>query len=336
MAEKNLSAPARSRSGGSAAGVRHVKFRHTERFTVVGNHLAQHPAMSLTAIGLATHIQSLPDGVRIGIKELAMRFAEGEVRIAAALRELVAHRYLARIRERAEGGRFVTRTVFYDNPGAVLRAAYADADLAGEPEPTSTAQAEERAPASDPLPVAAAAAGADPDPVPGFVDVPRTIVSSAAPSARLALPVPKSELTSEIRGAATDLLAGLRAADPRLRLARWDVHRLVPAVAAWLERDLSVTDVRRAILERLPVEGIAYPAGFVGHRLAALLPLHLPKPPPGRSLYPATAFVPAPLRTCDGCERAFRSPEADDRCHDCRTAAAEVSGGPRLLPALTA
>jgi hypothetical protein len=62
MDEKNFSAPARSRSGGSAAGVRHIKFRHTD--------------LSLTAIGLAAHIQSLPDGARIGIKELAKKFRQ--------------------------------------------------------------------------------------------------------------------------------------------------------------------------------------------------------------------------------------------------------------------
>lgn len=74
-------------------GVTHVNTRHTTRFTVIGNHLAQHPVMSLTAIGLATHIQSLPAESRVDIKTLADRFDEGETRIAAALREIEAHGY---------------------------------------------------------------------------------------------------------------------------------------------------------------------------------------------------------------------------------------------------
>ncbi|MFF8277356.1 hypothetical protein ACF05T_14785 [Streptomyces lateritius] len=68
--------------------------RHTTRYTVVGNHLAQHEKLSLMAIGLAVHIQSLPDGACIAIKALAARFPEGEICVAAALRELEAHGYL--------------------------------------------------------------------------------------------------------------------------------------------------------------------------------------------------------------------------------------------------
>ncbi|MEU2540194.1 helix-turn-helix domain-containing protein [Streptomyces iakyrus] len=114
MTEQHPSAPARAQSGTS--GVQHVTERHDDHFTVVGNHLAQHPDLSLTAIGLAVHIQSLPAGTPVGIKALASKFPEGEIRIAAALRELEAHGYLARPRERLQSGRVVTRTVSYNKP----------------------------------------------------------------------------------------------------------------------------------------------------------------------------------------------------------------------------
>ncbi|MDJ1137617.1 hypothetical protein NMN56_037825, partial [Streptomyces iconiensis] len=100
------------------SGLVHVTFRHRERFTVVGNHLAQHRELSLLAIGLAVHIQSVPDGTRVDIKSLTARFPEGETRIAAALRELEAHGYLARTARRTPGGRMVTHTVSYANPTA--------------------------------------------------------------------------------------------------------------------------------------------------------------------------------------------------------------------------
>jgi len=90
-------------------GVTHINVRHTTRYTVIGNHLAQHRELSLTAIGLAAHIQSLPAEARVDINTLAARFPEGETRIAAALRELEAHGYLSRTRERlpirSPGGR---------------------------------------------------------------------------------------------------------------------------------------------------------------------------------------------------------------------------------------
>ncbi|MEU7070640.1 helix-turn-helix domain-containing protein [Streptomyces narbonensis] len=98
-------------------GVVHDNTRHTTRFTVVGNHLAQHVELSLMAIGLAVHIQSLPSGARVDIDTLAARFPEGKTRIANALRELEAHGYLRRTRLRTEQGRMVTRTVSCNRPG---------------------------------------------------------------------------------------------------------------------------------------------------------------------------------------------------------------------------
>ncbi|WP_373408207.1 hypothetical protein [Streptomyces sp. 13-12-16] len=52
------SRPARTKR--HPGGVTHDNTRHTARFTVIGNHLTQHPDLSLLAIGLACHIQSLP------------------------------------------------------------------------------------------------------------------------------------------------------------------------------------------------------------------------------------------------------------------------------------
>ncbi|MGI5427973.1 helix-turn-helix domain-containing protein [Streptomyces sp. CA-179760] len=99
------------------SGLVHDNTRHTTRFTVIGNHLAQHPELSLLAIGLGTHIQSLPVGARIDIKSLAARFPEGTARIAAALRELEAHGYLRRERVRVPDGRIITRTTSCNQPG---------------------------------------------------------------------------------------------------------------------------------------------------------------------------------------------------------------------------
>ncbi|MCY0955921.1 hypothetical protein [Streptomyces sp. H27-H5] len=69
-------APGRNPGDTPRSGVIHVNVRHTRRFTVVGNHLAQHPEMSLVAIGHGVRVQSLPTGSRIGIRDLAPRFAE--------------------------------------------------------------------------------------------------------------------------------------------------------------------------------------------------------------------------------------------------------------------
>ncbi|RVU24477.1 helix-turn-helix domain-containing protein [Streptomyces antnestii] len=127
MADQQLNAPPCAKPGvppdkTPAGGIRHVNRRHANRYTVVGNHLTQHRNLSLTAIGLAAHIQSRPAGASVTIKSLASRFPEGEVRIAAALRELEAHGYLARTRERLPSGRVVTHTTSYNNPPAMTAA----------------------------------------------------------------------------------------------------------------------------------------------------------------------------------------------------------------------
>ncbi|SHI06067.1 hypothetical protein SAMN05444521_3594 [Streptomyces sp. 3214.6] len=132
MDTENPSAPpcAESRIPGKnhphAGGLIHDNARHTERFTVIGNHLAQHQELSLLAIGLAVHIQSLPKGVRVDIKTLTARFPEGSTRIAAALRELETHGYLRRERTRIPGGRIITRTISCNRPGHRERRPAAD------------------------------------------------------------------------------------------------------------------------------------------------------------------------------------------------------------------
>ncbi|WP_217244865.1 helix-turn-helix domain-containing protein [Streptomyces sp. AC602_WCS936] len=140
MTEQNPSAHARSASGRRPGGVEHENHPHHDNFTVVGNHLLQHSELSLTAIGLAVHIQSLPAGAPVGIKTLAGKFPEGEIRIAAALRELEEHGYLVRTKERLQSGRVVTRTVFRNKPRAAF-AAVAEAARPAADEPVSPAPA---------------------------------------------------------------------------------------------------------------------------------------------------------------------------------------------------
>lgn len=194
MADQQLSAPSRASSG-----IRHINHDHRRGYVKIGNHLAQHRELSMTAIGLATHIQSLPTGSKVTIKALAERFPEGEVRIAAALRELETHGYLARLKERLPSGHVVTCTVSYNNP----------------PARSTETHRERREPASATRP--------DPEPAPAPAPVPEE-----APEAE----VPEVEIQ------ARELLARLRLRDPRLVLSERDTVRLAPAAARWLERGL--------------------------------------------------------------------------------------------------
>ncbi|MFI1755764.1 helix-turn-helix domain-containing protein [Streptomyces sp. NPDC020571] len=242
MGTQNTSAPPRAQSAATdnptrtrrhGGGITHDNTRHTTRFVVIGNHLVQHKELSLLAIGLGCHLQSLPTGAGADIKSLAARFPEGPTRIAAALRELETHGYLRRERHRPESGRIVTRTVSCNQPNASLR----------EPADTGCPPAKRTPPA------------------------PRRTGHKALP----AVPQPGSTAPALLQ-TALDLLADLRRRDARLLLSATDTAHLVPGVAAWLERDVAPSAVRHALTAGLPDEPLRRPAALLAHRLADRLP----------------------------------------------------------------
>ncbi|WP_086770762.1 hypothetical protein [Streptomyces bobili] len=304
--EHSLPAPPELPPDAPRAGVLHVRHRHTERYTVVGNHLAQHPRLSATAIGIGVHIQSLPDGASVTIKALTLRFPEGEVTIGRALRELEAAGYLVRRRVPLGGGRIATRTFFLDHPGAFVRASGRGSGLeaVAAPVPSPAAgDAPEPRPASGPVAVQGLAQGSRPDSQPASVRTRRAALEPVV--------VPG--------GPAAELLSRLRLADARLLLSERDVQRLVPAVETWLARSATPDQITRTLTAGLPSETdpIRNPARLLEYRLTTLLPPPLPAGP----AHTATLTSPSqavPLVTCDGCERAFRSRDPRALCRDCR------------------
>ncbi|WP_422523432.1 helix-turn-helix domain-containing protein [Streptomyces sp. 5.8] len=303
---------------------------------MIGNHLAQHRALSLMAIGLAVHIQSLPSGTLIGIRDLTPKFTEGATRIAAALRELELHGYLSRDTEPLPGGKIFTRTVFYNQPGALPEA---DPEPLGPPSPRPSRPprsprsprapfrtegappAPQPAPAPEPSPAAEPAPAAEPlaaAPVPAPAPPAEAMPAPAPPSPAavpVPVPVPDESLPSR-RKAAKGLLGQLRRLDQRLLLGEQDIDRLAPGVEAWLERGASPQAVIAVLTANLPPL-TRNPAGLVAHRLARQLPPML------EPLYRELAFVPPdPLQTCVTCDRvAFRSPTPGE-CGGCARRAA--------------
>ena len=295
----------------SPRGVTHINVRHTTRYTVIGNHLTQHRELSLTAIGLAAHIQSLPEGARVDIKSLAARFREGETRIAAGLRELEAHGYLSRRRERLPSGRVVTHTVSYNQPQRPAGlAAPAARPTAPEPGPSPGAPRK-------PEPSRGRATGARtpsrPAPTPqphrpahGTGTGPHSRTPNA-PSPPPARHDPSRHLT------ATVLLASLHREDPRLLLSERDVNRLAPAVSR-LAGTRCRARGRTGHADLGPAPGAAAPSG--GRHVA---PAH------GVAAAPDTHRPGAQLaRTRSRTATAATAPSA----HPNRAAAPAVDAGP--------
>ncbi|MET9928207.1 MULTISPECIES: hypothetical protein [unclassified Streptomyces] len=361
MDTKQVSAPSRAPS----SGVVHINIRLTDGYTIISNRLSQHRGLSLLAIGLGTHIQSLPAGRRIGIKVLAATFPEGETAIAAGLRELEHHGFLRRTRERVGGGRVATRTESYNHPEAAARRVSPapvlerGPVLVPEPEPEPEPEAEpEPEPEAEPVreaeavPESEAEPGPDaervpepeaepePEPEPEAVpepepeaepvweSEPEPVPEEPAPEPRLVPPPtapkpPRPPLpgpcrpTEALYAAAADLLAGLRRTAPLFVLSEEDVRRLVPGVAAWLERGMRPDAVREALTDDPPVP-LRHPAKLLRHRLITLLPAPLP-----------VAAPVVPLQNCDDCDRAFRSPVAGV-CRGCGEARADGAESFRL------
>ncbi|MEV7495174.1 hypothetical protein AB0O08_30910 [Streptomyces anulatus] len=314
MDTQQVTAPSRTPS----AGVVHINIRLTDGYSIISNRLSQHRDMSLLAIGLGTHIQSLPAGRRIGVKALAAIFPESEARIAAALRELERHGFLRRIRERVQGGRVATRTESYNHPEAAARRAIPQ--LVRVPEPVQE-QVPEPVPvsASEPV-VVREPAPAPPAPAPAPAPAPRLVPSAAAPKPPPPpLPFPRRP-SAPLFDEAARLLAGLQVSAPLFALSEVDVERLTPGVAAWLERGVRPDAVRVALTDDPPVP-LRHPAKLLRHRLIALLPPPVP------------AAVPVvPLQNCDDCDRAFRSP-VPGCCGECRDVRAYADDEPCLLGA---
>ncbi|MGW8490814.1 hypothetical protein [Streptomyces sp. NPDC055886] len=318
------------------SGVLHAVIPHTSRFTIVGNHLAQHAELSLVAIGIGVHIQSLPAGGEVGIKTLAARFPEGEVKIASALRELEAHGYLHRTRVRLTRGRVATRTVFCNQPGAVpvmpavpAMPVVAAVPVVGPevraPGPAPTLVREHIRVPELPAPVREPTAAPEHIRVPEPTPVPEPNPAPEAPYAPVRLPsrtAPKQPrrplprphaLTPELRQTASALLADLRRHAEELVLSEEDVEELTPGVAAWLERDATTDAIRHALTTDLP-RPLKHPARLLKHRLTVLLP----PPLPGlQALAPPRRAPVTPFQTCEDCDRAFRS-HHPGHCRDCR------------------
>ncbi|MFB8115270.1 helix-turn-helix domain-containing protein [Streptomyces sp. NPDC055962] len=309
------------------SGVIHDNTRHTAAFTVVGNHLSQHRALSLLAIGLAVHIQSLPAGARIGIKRLAERFPESEVRIAAGLRELEATGYLCRSRTRLPDGRVVTRTVSCNQPGAgaaapaaPLRPRAAGRKAAPPPAPVPrTPEAPLPRPTPPPAPPAEQPQAPPPDMPP-----PSAPVRVPAPDARIAPPpaLPRPlKADAERDRLATALLSDLRRLTPQLSLTEESIAALAPGVAAWLEREAHPDAIRHALTSDLPTP-VKHPAKLLRHRITCLLPPPLPGAQELAPTRPGTLVI--PLQNCDRCDRAFRS-RHPGHCRDCRAEAVRAA-----------
>ncbi|MFC5183653.1 helix-turn-helix domain-containing protein [Actinomadura harenae] len=289
--------------------MRRVRTRHTSRFTVVPNDLAQHTDLSLRARGLGLLLLSLPDGADISIRGLATRLNEGETVIARALRELETVGYLTRRVVRLTDGRVVTRTTVRDVPA------------------TEDEQSPDQGASHTTHEPPAAAPEAAPEPKPDAATPSTPSAEPTAPAPRTTRP-PAQPLAPAALTAGTRLLIDLAAREPRLTVTA----AALPDLAALCEQALSANvdpaEIHRVLAACLPVE-IRSPAALIRHRLAEHLPVwraaaslralraaHAPAPSGGLRLDAAPGR--ARFVECGDCGRPLRTATGDGLCGDCR------------------
>ena len=305
MADPQSNARLRADAGAPTTGVIHVRTRLTADFTVISNALAQRRGSAVT-VGIAAYIASLPNGSSVTITALCEHFSEGEILISRALRELESAGYLERRRERTPTGQVRTRTYFYDVP----RGEGPD----GPPEPPRPRprQRQRQRPTvpetrreTAPAPAPGEPGRPAPAPAPGEPGRP-------APARAPGEPGRPAPALADADPEAVAVLTALRRVDPRLVLSVQEAARLAPAVAEWLAAGVGPGEITELLTVRLPDHFRARPASVLAFRLRET---PLPAPPP----LPPSAERPAvpPFQTCDGCERAFRAPEAG-HCRSCR------------------
>ncbi|WP_414167999.1 hypothetical protein ACMATS_13210 [Streptoverticillium reticulum] len=254
-------------------------------FSQVPNEIIRHPRLSSDAVRLLLWQLSLPATASEPLYESAQRAGIKKAAFNRAKGELLAEGYLHEWRCQDRSGRWSRPQVISNVP---LTAADAIAVRDG------------RVPDPSPQPTAPEPAVGEP--------TPRAVGRSPENTEENTSHPPHHPLAD--RGA--QALAAVARGERRLRLSGRELRQLAPLAGEWLLRGATLADLRDALTSGLP-EPVRSPAGITRDRLVRKMPEPAPEP----------KAAPKPLRSCSGpCGRVFRPVVDEERCRDCRRAAA--------------
>ncbi|MFD3517344.1 hypothetical protein [Streptomyces sp. NPDC058657] len=288
----------------------------TRAFSIIQNALAQDHRISWCAAGVLLYLLSLPESAKASVRALAGKRTEGRARIAQALRDLEAARYLRRLVVKVpETGEF--RTVYevfdqpYDSPVAEgepesgqNRASGDGAARASGPKPSVSSTSLQEPPtlrdAKRPAPVGAVAPG-------GKVPPPRK-----APPSRRAAEVPVEQSVAAPgqddarHGRAARFLHTLGHVAPGLSLGIAEALKLAPLVVDCWDKGVSESALRRSLTSGLPEDVYSAP-GLLASRLSR-------KSAGKTAAVPVRRSEPRLSAACEGCSARLPRP---GRCKAC-------------------
>ncbi|MET4642611.1 hypothetical protein ABID95_002338 [Streptomyces atratus] len=286
----------------------------SRRFTKASHDVVRHPRLSSDAKILLLYVQGLPEDTPCRpLSELARKLGIKGRAYQKAKEQLVAHGYVHEWRTQGGRGRWITEQLVANTPLTIEQAEH----LRGAP-PT-TAQPSTHIPAVG-EPAARTVGGYEP--VEDHSDKTTPHPPSEAEPATDPEPEPTpGPADSHQLARAERVLLSLRHARRELHLGAREARALAVEAVKWLERGLSESDLRHALLAERPEDGVRSAFGFLRYRLVQKLPADsapspLPQPPSAAALVVCSS---------PGEEHVFRPLGDETECAPCRQATARAA-----------
>lgn len=287
---------------------------------------------------LLLYVQGLPDSATDRpLGELARKLDMKGRSYQQAKKQLTEHGYFHEWRSQGDGGRWMTEQLLSNTPLTRDEAGAVRAKLSPEagqlthheqppcPRPPSAQSPTVGEPTPRPV------GGYEPEEEHDEKNNPPNQPTEPAPESAPA-PGPEGDLGEEGPPPSPQLwraervLLSLRHSRRELLLGVGEARALAGKAVKWLERGVTESDLRHALLAEPPKEGVRSAFGFLGHRLTHKCPVPAapaappePPPPPVRALIACTG-------TGAGAEEHLFRPLGDEtECADCRRATAYAS-----------
>ncbi|WP_406381709.1 hypothetical protein [Streptomyces sp. NBC_01618] len=313
------------------------------RYTKASHDVVRHSRLSSDAKILLLYVQGLPDDATYKpLSELARKLGIKGRAYQKAKSQLVEHGYVHEWRSQGDGGRWLTEQLVANNPLTSEQARHlrgtspapalvpvlapAPAPAIGPPSahfPTVGKPAPRTAggykPAEDHSDKTTPHPPPEPEPEPEPEQAPKPTPEPAPePTPPDSTPLPAQLAKAE------RVLLSLRHSRRELHLGLREARALAVEAVKWLERGMSESDLRHALLAEPPDNGVRSAVGFLRYRLIQ----KLPEPPVQHQPYKRPPLPELTECTGPGDPHVFRPLYGESECPSCRHAAAHPETEP--------
>ncbi|MFJ7195744.1 MULTISPECIES: hypothetical protein [unclassified Streptomyces] len=305
--------------------LRHV-IAPSARYTKASNDVVRHPRLNSDAKILLLYVQGLPgDALCKPLGELARKMGIKGRAYQKAKQQLVEHGFVHERRSQVAGGRWLTAQLVANNPLTAEQAAL----LLREPAPSATATATVPPPSThfptvgEPTP--RVAGGQEPVEDHGDKTTPRPPAEPERATGSTPDPTPRTPTADPAQLARAErVLLSLRHTRRELFLGVREARALAVEAVKWLERGLSESDLRHALLAERPQDGVRSAVGFLRHRLIQ----KLPEPPARHQPYERPPLPELVECAGPGEPHVFRPRFGESECPACHRTAARTEPEP--------